>query len=271
MTKPSPDHRHNAEISAPHDICVTIQIVGRSGENDSRFSPLRFRCMPDDHAAACQLMEEFIRDWLPDVLLSEHDIEPLLLDAQETVGAPLPQTLVWIYRRLGLAGARLFRQDPIVHLGTLRPGDDGVVTFRREQQGCFEWGFVRDGGADPDVVIRTGTGSSSHGPWEPLGIPLSIHLLEGVLSEATLSEGKYAANLDPTPTAIDSLHSIDVLGFPPHPLGAPSAQSGNVIWYAFPDVLVRSDADTWLWALARTAADLDRLGAVIPGEWHPMG
>jgi hypothetical protein len=46
----------------------------------------------------------------------------------------------------------------------------------------------------------------------------------------------------------------------------PEVQHG-IRWFDGPDVLLREDSRTWLWALARSAASLARVRDALPGEW----
>lgn len=174
--------------------------------------------LPAQAAEVCAVAEEFLRDWVPAVALSDVELEPQLIAAQSRLGAPSPSVLRWLYSRLGASGGRLFQQDPIVHLESLMVDEDGVVTFRTEQQGCVEWGYQVMSAPDPAVVIKNHmtAGLSS---WQPFQNRLAIHVLEGVLSEAMFCSGTHIASLDPTPQASEALEQLAPLGIPPHPSG----------------------------------------------------
>jgi hypothetical protein len=224
--------------------------------------------LPAQPDAICELAEAFIQDWVPSVALSDQEFEPQLAAAQTRVGAPLPPTLRWVYSRLGISGRRLFQQDPIVHLESLKVDEHGVVTFRTEQQGCVEWGYTVESGADPEVVIRNHMTTSLSG-WIPFQSRLSVHVLEGVLSEAMFCSGAHTASLDPTPQALEALEKLTALGIPPHPFWAAGDGESLVSWYGHPEAaLVRSDAGDWLWALGRTEEDLHPLMDTVPGNWQ---
>jgi hypothetical protein len=104
--------------------------------------------------------------------------------------------------------------------------------------------------------------------WEPFQSWLSIHVLEGVLSEATFCSGAATASLDPTPPALEALDQLVTLGIPPHPFWAAPDREPPVKWYGHPEAVVRSDADDWLWAIGQTKADLLRLMDTVPGDWQ---
>ncbi|MDX6237664.1 MAG: hypothetical protein QOG10_2479 [Kribbellaceae bacterium] len=222
--------------------------------------------LPAQAEEICEVAEAFLRQ-VPAVALSDEELEPQLATAQSRMGAPLPPALRWLYGRLGVSGRRLFQQDPIVHLESLMVDEDGVVTFRTEQQGCVEWGYTLVPGADPAVVIRNHmTTGMSH--WEPFQSRLSVHVLEGVLSEAMFCSGTHTASLDPTPQVLEALEQLAALGIPPHPFWAAVDGEHPVRWYGHPEAVVRSDAGDWLWALGRTKEDLRRLMDRVPGDWQ---
>jgi hypothetical protein len=118
--------------------------------------------LPAQAEEICEVAEAFLRQWVPAVALSDEELEPQLATAQSRMGAPLPSALRWLYSRLGVSGRRLFQQDPIVDLESLMVDEDGVVTFRTEQQGCVEWGYTlvrtsRGGGAKRRRRLVMGT------------------------------------------------------------------------------------------------------------------
>jgi hypothetical protein len=117
---------------------------------------------------------------VPAVALSDEELEPQLATAQSTMGAPLPPALRWLYSRLGVSGRRLFQQDPIVHLESLMVDEDGVVTFRTEQQGCVEWGYTLVPGsrAERFCPLRSARRRLRTGGWQ--------QLLDGLDREAQL-------------------------------------------------------------------------------------
>lgn len=225
--------------------------------------------LPAQAGEICAVAEAFLRDWVPAVALSEVGLEPQLIAAQSRLGAPLPPALRWLYSRLGVSGGRLFQQDPIVHLESLMVDEDGVVAFRTEQQGCVEWGYQVASGADPAVVIRNHM-TAGLSRWEPFQDRLSVHVLEGVLSEAMFCSGTQTANLDPTLQASEALEQLAPVGIPPHPFWAAGDSEPPVRWYGLPEAVVRSDAGHWLWAVGRTQDDLRRLMDRIPGDWQVM-
>jgi hypothetical protein len=182
--------------------------------------------LPAQPEAVCELAEAFVRDWVPSVALSDEDLEPQLASVQTKLGTPVPPALGWLYSRLGISGRRLFQQDPIVHLENLMVDEHDVVRFRTEQQGCVEWGYRVTSGADPDVVVRNHMTLGTL-RWEPFQSRLSIHVLEGVLSEAIFCSGAPTASLDSTPPALEALDQLVALGIPPHPFWA--APDGELV------------------------------------------
>lgn len=212
---------------------------------------------PDDARAACALAEAFLVDWVPEVALGADDADEAL-----------PTALRWVYRRLGPSGRRLFQQDPLVRADSLRADVDGMVVFRTEQQGCVEWGFPVDAGDDPPVLVREPWAGGAS--WTAFQDRLSIHLLEGVLSEAALV-GAYAANLEATSESLFCLERVPLLGIPTHAMWTDLRGGVTVSWRGRPEAIIRNDGDTWLWALARTADDLHALTDAVPGDWAVAG
>lgn len=221
--------------------------------------------LPDDSLGICRVADEFLRDWVPSVAPAAHGSAPAIAETEARLGGALPSSLRWAYQRLGLTGARLFNQDPLVHVGTLDIDDQGMITFRTESQGCATWGYLVEAGDDPAVYVSTD--SDQAGPrWEPYQDRLSLHVFEAILEEATLGSAPHCANLDPSPESLAALHRLPLLGIPPHRMWTdPAAQ---VEWRGLPEALVRNDADTWFWAMARSDDDLRRLTEQIPGDWQ---
>lgn len=222
--------------------------------------------LPEEAAAVCDLAEVILRHWISSVhILTDEERQPAIesLRVIEADLGTLPTALRWAYLRFGSTGARLFNQDPLVHIASLCADAEGVVAFRREQQGCVAWGYVVGGGSDPQVLMKD-LGSAGRQPWEPHQDRLSIHILEGVLTEAIFRSGTYTANLEASDAAIAALQNLERLGIPSHPFWP---GQGSVTWHGMDAAVVRNDADTWLWALARSAGDLDVLMAAVPGEW----
>jgi hypothetical protein len=222
--------------------------------------------LPATAGDVCRFAEALVRDWLPDV---GNAIDAVWTDEfNPPAGYSLPDALHWAYRAFGLTGDLLFRQDPLVPLADLTADPNGIVTFRREQQGCAFWGFPAHreaAGNAPPVLIRW----PDETEWRPFQDRLSTHVFEGVLSEAMLDEASVTANLEATDEALLALEGLEPIDIPAHPMWtAPDA--GSVRWFGLPDAVVRNDGDTWLWALARTPSDRERLMAAIPGDWHDL-
>jgi len=226
--------------------------------------------LPAKAEEVCDLAEAWARDWVPGLgtRIDEHRAAVPREDVSlSDLPTGPPTALRWAYRSFGLDGRALFVQDPLRPVDQLRPDVRGVVPFRAEQQGCEAWGFpAEDDGDDPPVLI---TWPDDRG-WQPFQERLSVHLLEGVLSEAMVTEGAISLQLQATDEALAALAGLRRLGIPEHQLwSAPDA--GPVRWYSFPEVLVRNDADTWLWALARSEKDAEELEERVPGDWRRLG
>ena len=156
-------------------------------------------------------------------------------------------------------------QDPLVRAENLTV-EDGALVFRHENQWCATWGVLVEDLSlpDPPVVWRA-PGST----WQPHHDRLSLDLLEWLLGETLLGLDERSNNRE-----VDPADLLRVDGLVPLPLrahafwaaGCPPSQ-----WFALPDLLVRLDAGSWLWACARTDEALRRLVETLPGDWIVTG
>lgn len=226
--------------------------------------------LPAKAEEVCDLAEAWARDWVPGLgaRIDERRADTPDDDvASGDLAAGPPTALRWAYRSFGTDGRALFRQDPLRPVEQLRPDVGGVVPFRAEQQGCEAWGFPADDDRDDPPVLITWPDAQG---WRPFQERLSVHLLEGVLSEAMVTEGAISLQLQATDEALQALDGLGRLGIPEHHLGS-APDAGPVRWHAFPEVVVRNDADSWLWALARTEEDAEQLEERVPGDWRRLG
>jgi hypothetical protein len=91
-----------------------------------------------------------------------------------------------LYLVLGKRRDLTARQDPLLPLERLRMDQTGgVIVFRRENQGCAEWGVAAAdpwNPEDPPVYVRQPGGR----PWEPFATRMSLACADLVLSEVLL-------------------------------------------------------------------------------------
>lgn len=210
--------------------------------------------VPESPEDRCHVAELFLAEWRP-------DLAPTEVPTTQGLPTDVPLALAWAQTRFGPSGAELFLQDPLIAYETVRGETGDVVPFRREQQGCAEWGYRADGDADPAVLMRDPTDPAA--TWQPYQSTLSMHLLEGVLSETSLA-GTFAANAEASDAALEALERLPLLGIPRHPFWG---GAGTVSWHGIDGAVVRNDADTWLWAVARSSEELETLVSTVPGDW----
>jgi hypothetical protein len=91
-----------------------------------------------------------------------------------------------LYLVLGKRRDLTARQDPLLPLERLRMDQTGgVIVFRRENQGCAEWGVAAAdpwNPEDPPVYVR----QPGDRPWEPFATRMSLACADLVLSEVLL-------------------------------------------------------------------------------------
>lgn len=220
--------------------------------------------LPEKADEVCALAEGLARDWVPGLATQIDTHRAATISEPDDV--VLPTALRWAYQAFGADGRTLSVQDRLRPLQQLRASHDGVVPFRVEQRGCESWAFPAEAQDDPPVLI---TWPDQQG-WRPYQDRLSVHLLEAVLSEAMVTEGAISLQLQATDEALDALAGLDRIGIPEHHLRS-GPHAGSVSWHSLPEVVVRNDADSWLWALARTEADAERLEEQVPGDWRRLG
>lgn len=214
--------------------------------------------LPDGPDGVRRLAEDFLLAW--DVGLPEPwDVADARLDeAQARLGVRVPSVLRWFLVRFTRHHPVVGRQDPLVRAENLAV-EDGALVFRNENQFCASWGVRVEDLAlpDPPVVWR------ADGPWLPYHDRLSLDLLEWLLGETVLSlHGSTSREVDPQ--ELDAVEGLVPLPLRAHAFWAGSSPSQ---WFALPDVLLRLDGETWLWACGRTPDALRRVVDALPGDW----
>jgi hypothetical protein len=171
----------------------------------------------------------------------------------------LPAALEETYALLGHRSDLTSNQDRLLTGRQLMLDDSGqVLVVRRECQGSAEWGIrTRDLDQDDPPVVMHIAGNPQG--WIPYAPRWSVACLEMILFEATCG-GELAWN---TELDDDALAIIDA-GFQRLPLPElPHWTLPQVRWFIGPDMLLRDEAQTWLWALGRTPEALNSLQAAL--------
>jgi hypothetical protein len=132
-------------------------------------------------------------------------------------------------------------------------GTGEVLLVRRENQGCAQWGIrVEDLRCDDPPVVMQVKGPDRS--WQPCADRLSVACIEMVLSESLWSSAELLGDLELDDHTVAALEQR----FPRLPVPTfPHWTLPDVRWFAGPDVLLRDDAQTWLWVRARTCQALD--------------
>ncbi|UGQ12005.1 SMI1/KNR4 family protein [Yinghuangia sp. ASG 101] len=141
-----------------------------------------------------------------------------------------------------------------------------ALVFRYENQGAASWGILLEslGEDDPAVFVRPDLADKSDERWEGWLGRLSLCLVEIVLSESLSADDEFCDFLEPDDGVVETLEDHAVrLPFPAYPTGA----EPGTRWFLSGDVLLRDDGGTGILARGRTAASLDRVRDLLPGDW----
>lgn len=191
--------------------------------------------------------------------------------AEERLGVRFPVAFREAYGLFARRKDLTSNQDVLFRPGELYLSGGGeVFVFRREAQGCAQWGVRLDqpGHPDPPVAVEGMEGGHGKG-WTPYMDRFSLACLEIVLWESLFTGPGLDDNKQLDEASVRSLEqNFTRLAIPAYPLwmGRPVVR-----WFARPDVILRADGDAWVWVRARTTAALDAVRDVMPGDWNGTG
>jgi hypothetical protein len=225
--------------------------------------------LPRSRSQRWTLLEQFLARWFPPFL--HPGVRPSELDsASERLGLPLPVALREWYQRQGARADVWSRQDRWLSPRQFEVADD-LLIFCRENQAVVQWGIaVKDlSMADPPVIL-----SHRHGPTirhteheTTSGFALAFAVMNAKWSTAA----KYRANGEATDEACQAIRStLPRLPFPDlHWPGSPT------YFHADDDIVVEIQSATcpWVWAVARTAASLEKIDALVRAnrmDWQDL-
>jgi hypothetical protein len=221
----------------------------------------------EGRAGVWQFIQEFARLWRSLLASGDGYSEADISAAQQRLGVRFPAAVAEAYQLFGRRRDLTSNMDRLFRPGELSLAGNGhLLVFRQECQGCARWGVPLHlpGDPDPPVIVEAAEASLGQG-WAPYLDRFSLACLEMVLSESLFTG---AGLHDSTQLDDDGIKSLEQnftrLAIPSYPLwtGPPVVR-----WFAGPDVILRADADTWLWARARATSALDKVRAAIPGDW----
>jgi hypothetical protein len=122
---------------------------------------------------------------------------------------------------------------------------------------------------DPPALwkdLQSGVGGS----WKKYQDRLSFDLLELVIGESMLTPGANVIQCEANPEMVRLLGEVGArLALPEHVFW-PMPEGGSVAWFGLQRVILRNDADTWLWAFAQSDADLIAIREAVPGDWDAL-
>jgi hypothetical protein len=160
-------------------------------------------------------------------------------------------------------------QDRLLDPHELRLDESGeVLVFREENQGVTSWGVPTARLAEPDPPVVFWLDALDHRGrgWRPFLDRFSLACVELVLSEALFADPVELSD----DRAIDD-GAVALLeerftrsAIPDYPMWT---GGGSTRWFTGADVILRDDADTWVWVRARTPTALAATRAALPGDW----
>ena len=214
----------------------------------------------------------FAAAWTQPLGLDGGYSEAVLQVTEERLGMRLPSALREAYRLFGRRRDLTANQDPLVPPNRLRMDSaEELIVFRRENQGCAEWGVVTTDPRnhdDPPVYVRRLPPGQR---WEPFADRVSLACAEMVLSEAALgSEFMDMCELRDREHAAMAESAYRQVTLPECPLWYYPGRTSR--WFAAPGKLLRIDGGEpgfWLVAAGQTSADLESIHTAIPGPWSP--
>ncbi|MEW1547691.1 SMI1/KNR4 family protein [Streptomyces tsukubensis] len=225
-----------------------------------------------DRAGAWEFIRGFAAHWARPLSHGDGLPETELDRAENRLGLRLPAALREAYLLLGRRTDLTGRLDPLLTPAELYVDGAGeALVFRRSDEGDASWGIPLDRRAesDPPVGIRAHLPDGTAERWEGWLERLSLCFVELVLSGSLRAPGRPCAFLDPDDTHIELLEEHAVrLPFPPCPVGR---EEDGGRWFLAGDVLLYDGGGMSLYARGRSAAGLERVRELIPGEWLDEG
>lgn len=186
---------------------------------------------------------------------------------EDRLGIRFPAALREAYQLFGQRSNLTSNQDCMFGPGELGLSDSGqVLIFRRENQACARWG-VRLDQPDPAVVWQ-GRSTGEWTDWAPYFDRFSLACLEMVLSESLFTGSGLDDNRALDAAALTALEeTFTRLAIPEYPMWTQWPAGLPIRWFAGPDVILREDAETWVWVRARTPAALIAMRQAMRGDW----
>lgn len=141
-----------------------------------------------------------------------------------------------------------------------------ALVFRHENQGAASWGVLLESlqEDDPGVFVRLDLADKDAERWESWLERLSLCFVEIVLSESVQADDERCDFLGVDDDSVALLEKGAVrLPFPSYP----ADEEPGSRWFLAEDVILREDDGEVILARGRTAAGLDRVRELIPGDW----
>ncbi|WP_372350898.1 SMI1/KNR4 family protein [Streptomyces sp. KL116D] len=220
----------------------------------------------EGRSGAWTFIQGFADHWVGAALGSNDGWTLADLDAaEERLGVRLPTALREAYLLFGRRQDLTSNHDALLGPAELYVDDaKEALVFRHENQGAASWGILLDSlqDDDPAVFIRLDLADRSAERWEDWLERLSLCFVEIILSESLQADEELCDFLDPDGDSLELLETNSVrLLFPAYPIGEETR------WFLGQDVLLRDDDGAAVLARGRTADNLDRIRALIPGDW----
>ncbi|MFI1227576.1 MULTISPECIES: SMI1/KNR4 family protein [unclassified Streptomyces] len=221
----------------------------------------------DGRRGVWDFVQGFATHWVGGLEEGDGWADADLVAAEERLGLRLPAAMREAYLLFGRRRDLTSQHDQLLDPAELYVDDAAeALVFRHENQGAASWGILlkhlqED---DPAVFVRLDLADKSAERWEAWLERLSLCFVEIVLSESLQADEEPCDYLDVDDDDLALLERNAVLlPFPSYPTG----EEGGSRWFLGQDVLLREDDGAAVLVRGRTAADLDRLRDLIPGDW----
>ncbi|TNY37808.1 SMI1/KNR4 family protein [Thermomonospora catenispora] len=218
-----------------------------------------------------EFIRRYVTEWLGVPLQDWYGYtERELCKAEELLGVRLPPAVRDFYLMLGRRRELTGNQDQVVPPGW-EDESAQVLVFRVENQHCAEWGIPAHllHLADPPVWYWANGAPGEPEPWRPFLESFSLAAVEIVLSESLFADHGLCDNREWDEDAGRALRErYERLPIPAYPAWWATSDEPPIRWYAGPDVILREDAEQWVWVRARTARALRSAREALLGEWN---
>lgn len=215
--------------------------------------------LPVERSARWNILDRFLGQWWQAPPAGQGGVSALdLTRAEKRLGLVLPPAFCEWYACCGARQDVWSVQDSLFTPRELRLDRD-VLLFAAENRGVVGWGIrLEDLGADdPPVVVSDHKGGHTWFIESPTTSGFALQF--AVLNVKRSPGARYSANGQ---AVIDALLAIDD-SYPRLPFPELHWPSWPTRLYGDDDIVIETQAETWIWASARSREALSRVDALV--------